>query len=73
MTRDRDKASFSYRHEIRDFFFTITFTDYRKGAKTKTQKDKMIAPQFYVTAIAYVAECISSDSFSVKDCCVLVY
>lgn len=73
MTRDRGKASFSYLHEIREFFFTITFTDCRKGAKTKTQKDKMMAPEFYITAIAYIAECISSDSFSVKDRCVLVY
>lgn len=38
-----------------------------------TQEDEIILPQFYVRAIAYIAECISSDSFSVRDRYVLVY
>lgn len=45
----------------------------KKGDKAKTEKDKMTSPQFYVTDIAYIAERISSDSYSsVKDRYVLV-
>jgi len=34
----------------------------------------MTSPQFYITVIAYIAECFSSDSYSsVKDHYVLVY
>lgn len=46
----------------------------RKELLTKPQKDKMTSPQFYIIDTAYVAECISGDSYSsVKYCYVLVY